>query len=112
MNNMITPGERELVGRDTSVREMARVCRALGDEQRLEIILYLRSQDFGVSELSRLLKLSDSAVSHKLRILRDTNLVIRQKQGKQAIYSINDTYFDLLSEDCLFGLLFYGLYPN
>lgn len=62
--------------------------RALGDETRLRILEHLVAGERSVSELTVLLDLGQSLMSHHLRILREAGLVIDRRDGRWIHYSI------------------------
>ena len=76
--------------------------RILGNPTRLAILLNLMQQNLCVSELSKLLDISQSSVSHQLKILNDNNLIIRQRKGKMIYYTVNENDLSLI-KNCLKG---------
>jgi len=63
--------------------------KALGDGLRLDIILLLATGEKCVCEIFEKLKLPQNLVSHHLKILRQSNLIINHKEGKWVYYSLN-----------------------
>ena len=63
-----------------------------GDATRIKILTALDKSPLCVCELSELLLMTDSAVSHQLKVLRDANLVRTQRRGKHIIYSLADAH--------------------
>jgi ArsR family transcriptional regulator len=86
------------------MKEILKFFKTLSDPTRLRIILLLLGKDLCVCELTFILKMSQSRVSHQLRILRDAALVEDKRDGKWMIYGIppgvRDTLRPLLD---LFG---------
>lgn len=75
---------------DDEIVELANIFKLLGDEKRLQIVLYLsRNGKANVSELQTLLGLSQPLVSHHLALLRSSAIVESRREGKQQIYSIS-----------------------
>ena len=75
------------------------VFKALSDSTRLKIICALTDQELCVCDLSHLLKMTESAVSHQLRKLRDLNLVHRRREGQVLFYSLDDLHVkDILAQ--------------
>jgi DNA-binding transcriptional ArsR family regulator len=73
--------------------------RALGDLTRLQIICALGAEGVGelcVCDLATLVGVSDSAVSHSLRTLRQLGVVRYRKEGKIAYYAIDDAHVTAL----------------
>ena len=78
-----------------SGRELERLAltyRVLGDPNRLKIVMALRQGEMCVCDLAAFLKISESAVSHQLRRLRDLALVKRRRQGQILFYSLDDEH--------------------
>ncbi len=67
------------------------------DYTRLKMISALAISEMCVSDLSRLLKLNQTTVSHQLRLLKNLNAVKTKRQGKVIFYSLrNETLNDVL----------------
>ena len=69
--------------------QLAKFLKALADEKRLQIVRLLGRRSICVCELESLVELSQPAVSHHLKILREAGLVIDTRQGKWIYYSLN-----------------------
>ncbi|MDQ6925112.1 MAG: metalloregulator ArsR/SmtB family transcription factor [Candidatus Eremiobacteraeota bacterium] len=79
----------------THLAALAETFRALGDPTRLHIVAALADPDVGelcVCDLALLVGVSQSAVSHSLRTLRQLRLVRYRKAGKIAYYSLDDAH--------------------
>ena len=66
--------------------------RIFGDATRVKILYSLFEADLCVCAITELLNASQSAVSHQLKILKDSNLVTCRRDGKQMIYSLADDH--------------------
>ena len=75
------------------------------DYTRLKMISALAISEMCVSDLSRLLKLNQTTVSHQLRLLKNLNAVKTKRQGKVVFYSLRN---DALSDVLLKGVEFLG----
>ncbi|MDD9265937.1 ArsR/SmtB family transcription factor [Paenibacillus sp. GCM10023248] len=73
---------------------IAEVFKALGDPTRVKIIFFLLGKELCVHDLSTLLDMGQSAVSHQLRYLRDLHIVKRRKEGKTVFYSLDDSHIE------------------
>lgn len=69
---------------------------ALSDRTRLRILSALASGRLCVCDLSEVAGVSQSAVSHQLRLLRDLRLVSFEREGKRAVYRLADDHVRLL----------------
>lgn len=73
--------------------------KVLGDPTRVKIILLLSEREYCVSDLASTLEVTESAVSHQLRLLKGNRLVAGRREGKSVFYSvIDDHVLDLLKE--------------
>ncbi len=75
---------------------LAQTYKAMGDPTRLKIIIALEGGEMCVCDLSAYLGLSDSAVSHQLRRLKDMGLVKHRRDGQILYYSLNDNHMDAI----------------
>lgn len=91
---------RDAMPGDKMVRALAETFAALSDPTRVRIISALSGQELCVLDLSRLLGLTGSAVSHQLRLLRGQRLVKYRKDGKIAYYSLDDDHIRNLMSEC------------
>ncbi|MEZ4750136.1 MAG: metalloregulator ArsR/SmtB family transcription factor [Bdellovibrionota bacterium] len=78
---------------------LAETFKAMGDESRVKIIWSLAHGALSVGQLSDLLGMSQPAVSHHLRTLRNLKLVHVQKSGTTAFYSLDDEHIDRLLQE-------------
>lgn len=78
------------------MKEILKFFKTLSDPTRLRIIFLLLGKDLCVCELTFILKMSQSRVSHQLRILRDAGLVEDKRDGKWMIYGIPPNIRDTL----------------
>lgn len=92
---------RTAVPGDRMVRALAETFAALSDPTRVRIIAALGTQELCVLDLSRLLGLTGSAISHQLRLLRGQRLVKYRKEGRIAYYSLDDDHIRNLMAECV-----------
>jgi ArsR family transcriptional regulator, lead/cadmium/zinc/bismuth-responsive transcriptional repressor len=84
---------------DGVINALAETFRALADPTRIRIIAALSQRELCVLDLARILKLTASAISHQLRLLRGQRLVKYRKEGKAAFYALDDIHIShLLAE--------------
>ena len=81
---------------DDFFRMIAEMFKILSDPTRVRILQCLFSGELCVCNIARLLKTSQSAVSHQLRILRANRLVKYRRHGKMVFYSLDDHHVELL----------------
>ena len=78
-----------------SERELERLSltyRVLGDPNRLKIVMALRNVEMCVCDLAAFTGLSESAVSHQLRRLKDLTLVKKRRAGQIIYYALDDEH--------------------
>ncbi|MBD3382382.1 MAG: metalloregulator ArsR/SmtB family transcription factor [candidate division Zixibacteria bacterium] len=71
---------------------LAETFRVLGDTSKLRICMLLQDSELPVCKIAGQLGLSESAVSHSLRILRGLRLVRNRRQGRNIFYSLDDDH--------------------
>lgn len=80
-------------------QRMAEFFGVLGDPNRWRILSALALQELRVGELAEVVDMSESAVSHQLRVLRTMRLVSYRKQGRSVFYCLKDDHiFNLYQE--------------
>ena len=73
--------------------------KVLGDETRMKIIYALSRGELCVTDLAIALEMTQSAVSHQLKLLRMANQVKSRRDGKSIYYSLDDQHvIDILNE--------------
>jgi len=90
----------ELLAESTAV-SLAETFKALGDVTRVRILNAISRNELCVSDIAELLGLSESAVSHQLRLLRGMRLVRPRRAGQQIFYTLDDHHIVRLFEQGL-----------
>jgi len=83
---------REALVAADAVDALAETFRALGDPTRVRILDALSHGELCVCDLAAVLRLSQSAVSHQLRLLRGLRLVRPRRDGRVVFYSLDDQH--------------------
>ena len=78
--------------KDEMMFDLADFYKIFGDTTRVKILYALDKSELCVCDISALLGMSLSAVSHQLKILRDSNLVKTRREGKVVYYSLSDDH--------------------
>ena len=76
--------------RGATVDVLAETFRVLGDPTRVRILDALAGGELCVCDIASLVGMSESAVSHQLRLLRTMRLVRPRRAGRQVFYSVDD----------------------
>jgi len=80
----------------TQAQQAAELFKVLGDATRVKMLQILAKRELCVCDIAAVIKMSQSAVSHQLRVLRGARLVKYRRDGKMAWYSINDKHVTAL----------------
>jgi DNA-binding transcriptional ArsR family regulator len=84
--------------RDPELDRLAQTYKVLGDPTRLKIVMALGGGEMCVCDLAAFLDITESAVSHQLRRLRDMALIKNRREGQMLYYSLDDEHVaDLLN---------------
>lgn len=70
--------------------------KTLADPTRIRILFALKSDELCVCNIAFLLSMSQSAISHQLKVLRDTDLVRTRKSGKSVFYRLADEHVHMI----------------
>lgn len=79
---------------EETAQGLAELFRILGESTRVKILHALSCTELCVCDLSELLNMSHSAVSHQLRLLRANKLVRFRRSGKNIFYSLDDEHVE------------------
>ena len=77
---------------DEVLYELADLFRVFGDSTRIKILYALHDDELCVQDIANAVQLSQSAVSHQLRVLKTSKLVKFRKEGKTVFYSLADEH--------------------
>ena len=77
---------------DEVIFDIAELFKVFGDTTRMRIICALRESELCVGDIASLTNTTISAISHKLRILKQAKLVKFRKEGKTVYYSLDDDH--------------------
>ena len=77
---------------EEELQDLAEVFKGFGDATRLKILYVLLSSEMCVYDISAVLGMSQSAISHQLRVLKQMDLVKNRRDGKTVFYSLADAH--------------------
>ncbi|MGM9614110.1 MAG: ArsR/SmtB family transcription factor [Oscillospiraceae bacterium] len=77
---------------DETLYDLAELFKVFGDTTRIRILYALFEAELCVCDLAQLLGMTQSAVSHQLRVLKGARLVKPRKEGKTVFYSLADDH--------------------
>ena len=87
----VEQARREAIA-DQELERLSLTYKVLGDPNRLKIVMALRKVEMCVCDLAAFTGLTDSAVSHQLRRLKDLALVKNRREGQIIYYSLDDEH--------------------
>ncbi len=70
--------------------DLAELFKIFGDSTRIRILYLLLESELCVCDIAQLLGLTQSAISHQLRLLKQSKLVVARREGKTVFYSLAD----------------------
>lgn len=88
---------------EKTIKQLTDFFSVFSDITRLRILICLAVSELCVNDISNLLKLNQTTVSHQLKLLKDNGAVYSRREGKVIYYSISD---DLINECMLNGVNF------
>lgn len=77
---------------ERTVYDLADLFKVFGDSTRLRILCVLMEQEICVADLADTLEMTQSAISHQLRTLKQSKLVKARRSGKLVYYSLDDDH--------------------
>lgn len=86
---------------DTTIDRLTEVFKVFGDGTRLRILWTLFDKELCVFDISEAINMSQSAISHQLRILRQSKIVKARRDGKNTFYSLDDEHVKRIIEQVL-----------
>ena len=83
---------REKMPKETEAYDLAELFKVFGDSTRIRILFVLFEAEVCVCDLAEALNMTQSAISHQLRILKQSKLVKSRREGKSIFYSLADSH--------------------
>ncbi|MDU4278577.1 MAG: ArsR/SmtB family transcription factor [Finegoldia magna] len=77
---------------DELIVDLSDMFKIFGDQTRVKILMALESGELCVCDIAAVMNMSQSAISHQLRVLKQSNIVKTRRQGKVVYYSISDDH--------------------
>ena len=81
---------------ETELYDLAELFKVFGDSTRIRILFVLFEAEVCVCDLAQVLNMTQSAISHQLRILKQNKLVKSRREGKSIFYSLADDHVRLI----------------
>ncbi len=87
--------------KEEDLYDLAELFKVFGDTTRIKLLWALDKEEMCVCDLAILLNMTQSAVSHQLRVLKQARLVKFRRDGKNVYYSLDDDHVKLMFEQGL-----------
>lgn len=81
---------------DEKLYDLAEFFKVFGDTTRIKILYVLMKSEMCVCDIAAILGMTQSAISHQLRFLKQSRLVKYRKEGKTVFYSLDDEHVDTI----------------
>lgn len=88
----------ETIPNKETLEQIADLFKAFGDATRVHIMSLLLGQELCVGDIAEAVELSQSAISHQLRILKQMHLIKYRRVGKNILYSLADDHVRTILE--------------
>ncbi len=83
---------RNMHTENTHTEEVAELFKVFGDSTRLRIMHTLFDSELCVQDIAEKLDMTQSAISHQLKVLKNSHLVKSRREGKQIMYALDDDH--------------------
>ncbi len=77
---------------EEEMQDLADFFKVFGDPTRLKILYILKCSEMCVLDIAKVLSMTQSAISHQLRVLKQMDLVKNRREGKTIFYSLADSH--------------------
>lgn len=91
-NDKIVSSFNEKMPDEEILYDLAELFKVFGDSTRIKILYVLFEEEMCVCDIAEVLKMTSSAISHQLRVLKNSKLVKFRRQGKTVFYSLSDNH--------------------
>lgn len=100
-NTQVVERLKNEVPSDDIISRLSEVFKIFGDSTRIRILWTLFDKELCVFDISETLNMSQSAISHQLRTLKQARLVKSRRNGKNTFYSLDDEHIKRIIEQVL-----------
>lgn len=88
--------KKRAISDDNTLYALADLFKVFGDPTRIRILYALSAQELCVCDIASVLNMTQSAISHQLRILKQMKLVKFRREGKTVYYSLADSHVETI----------------
>jgi len=86
---------------EDDIADVAEIFHILGDPTRIRILEAIRTKELCVGDIAALMEISQSGVSHQLRLMKKSRIIKGKREGKLIFYSLNDEHISQLMDIAL-----------
>lgn len=79
---------------EDDIVDISEIFNLLGDPSRMRILAALRIKELCVGDIAAIMEISQSGVSHQLRLLKKARVIKGRREGKNIYYSLDDDHID------------------
>lgn len=83
---------KKIMPQEETLYDLAELFKVFGDSTRIKILCVLFESEMCVCDIAAVLNMTQSAISHQLRVLKNARLVKYRKEGKVVYYSLDDLH--------------------
>lgn len=83
---------KKIIPEEETLYDLAELFKVFGDSTRIRILCVLFESEMCVCDIAALLNMTQSAISHQLRVLKNARLVKYRREGKVVYYSLDDQH--------------------
>lgn len=83
---------------EDDIADVADIFSILGDPTRIRILAAIRIKELCVGDIAALMEISQSGVSHQLRLMKKSRIIKARREGKLVYYSLNDEHISQLMD--------------
>ncbi|MBU3144166.1 metalloregulator ArsR/SmtB family transcription factor [Clostridium sp. CF012] len=83
---------RKSIPQEETLYDLADLFKVFGDSTRIKILCVLFESEMCVCDIAALVNMTQSAISHQLRVLKNARLVKHRREGKVVYYSLDDQH--------------------
>ena len=92
VHNELLQKVREKIPAEEEISDLSDLFKVFGDSTRLKILFVLFESEVCVCDLAEALNMTQSAISHQLKVLKQSKLVTNRREGKSIFYSLADSH--------------------
>lgn len=88
--------QKKVIPQEETLLNLAELFKVFGDPTRIRILYALSAGELCVCDIASVLNMSQSAISHQLRVLKQISLVKFRREGKTVYYSLADSHVETI----------------